>query len=104
MTAERNLHAVMNTISACNAFVIETNGDWPTSWADIDPLMPDDRDWNVHAVVTVDFSADPRVLACQDTDGFTGITVEHPVYIHNLEIDALLETLRRFYPASHGGG
>lgn len=104
LKAERNFHAVLNTITACNIYLTENEGRWPSSWADIDPLMPDERDWGVHDSVTVDFNANPRELAIQDSNRFTGITVESPVYIHHGEIDALLTTLRVYHCDAQTGG
>ena len=104
LTAERNLHAVLNTITACNIYLTENDGQWPSSWADIDPLMPDERDWGVHDCVTVDFNADPCELATQDSNRFTGITVQSPVYVHHGEIDALLTTLRVYHGDAQKGG
>lgn len=104
LTAERNLHAVLNTITACNIYLTENDGKWPSSWADIDPLMSEERDWGVHDCVTVDFNADPCELATQDSNRFTGITVESPVYIHYGEIDVLLTTLRVYHCDAQTGG
>lgn len=96
--------AVLNTISACQAYVDTNSGRWPNSWADIDTLVPDSRDGGVHDRVTVDFDADPRVLATQDSDHFTGIVADSPVYIHGHEIESLLNTLRRYHPQASDDG
>ncbi len=98
LTAERHLHAMLNAIGACYAFVEQNDGDWPRSWPDVEPLFPDDRDWVRQVAVHIDFDADPADLAIQDCKSFTGIRVAPPIYFaYEGQLNALIGLLRRHH-------
>ena len=98
LTAENHLLAMHNAIGACHAYVEQNNGAWPKSWDDIDPLFPDERDWNVRDSVEIDFNADPAQLAKQDWESFTGIRPKQPVYLaYEWRLNALIELLKKHH-------
>ena len=96
LTAEHHLHAMRNVVRGCHSYVAKNNGEWPKSWPDVLPLLPDDRDWDEQELVTIDFSADPAELATQDWGSFTGIQVKPPVFpSYRNDLKALIELLRQ---------
>jgi hypothetical protein len=99
LTAERNLHAMLDAIGACHSFVEQNDGAWPDSVSDLDNLHPDDREWIPRDAVHIDFQADPSQLAEQDWQSFTGITVDEPVYLaYECRLKDLITLLRHYHP------
>ena len=45
LTAERNLHAMLDAIDACHRFVEQHDGAWRHSDENLKPLYSDDREW-----------------------------------------------------------
>ena len=100
LTAERNLHAMLDAIGACQRFVEQNNGTWPRSPSDIGSLHSDNREWIPRDAVHIDFNANASDLAKQDWQTFTGITVDDPVYLaYERRLDALIDVLQRYYPS-----
>lgn len=99
ITAEEHLHAMLDATKACQSYVEENNGAWPQKWEDIDPFLPADREWtNVHENIKIDFQADPAVLAQQNWESFTGITVKQPTFhSYDGEIIYLIELLQKHH-------
>ena len=100
LTAERNLHAMLDAIGACHSFVEQNDGAWPASLSDLHNLHPDDREWIPREAVHIDFQADPSQLAEQDCQSFTGITIDEPVYlVYESRLKELITLLRHYHPS-----
>lgn len=98
LVAERNLHAMIDATNACHSYVDEHEGAWPRSWEDIDPYVRDGRAHITRPRVTIDFDADPAILATQDSSSFTGIQPNLPIYdAYQSFVDALIETLKQHH-------
>ncbi len=108
--AERALHAVNLTTVAVERYV-DRERKWPKSWEDLATIntvdgsgigiysWPADHDW-IKQYVTVDFHADPNILAKQTVEEFDAVKpigVYYP-YKQDGHIATLIETLRRTTP------
>jgi hypothetical protein len=102
--AEHVLHAALLTVQLVNEHVVQHNGQWPHSWADLEDLPPRESAmfaWpkdsqQVQKYVVVDFSADPQRLAEQSAEEFDAVRPIGPYYPFNDSgpVDVLLTTLR----------
>jgi hypothetical protein len=102
---EYALHAV-NLITVVVDDFVDKNGIWPTSWEDLKTVSsvnkwgmyswPEDLE-KVRLYVTVDFEADPAILAKQSVEEFDAIKPVGPYYPykHYGYVAALIETLRK---------
>jgi hypothetical protein len=106
--AERTYHCVNYAIRAVNAF-LEKEGKWPMSWKELEnissatPTMPTWIDWEeMQDVVSIDFQADPQLLAKQNVENFHAIKPIGPCYGNGSENEtrALLATLREKWGTS----
>jgi hypothetical protein len=103
--AERALHAV-NLTTVVVEKCVDREGKWPKSWEDLATVRTDNSrgiySWptdcdEIKLLVTVDFHADPRVLAKQTVEEFDAIKPIGACYPYKQDghIAALIDTLRR---------
>jgi hypothetical protein len=103
LAAERALHANSLVVGLVHDYIVDHEGAWPRSWEDLEGMAsrevgmfewPADKE-EVWRYVSVDFTADPDVLATQSVREFTAIQPLGPCYSYDPEIESLLKTLRK---------
>jgi hypothetical protein len=111
--AEAALHATNEACELVTEYVRQNHGAWPRSWQDLELLsLPIDRfnvfPWpkdsqKLQQYVTIDFSADPALLAKQSVDDFEAIQPIGPCfsYKHDSYVPNLLNTLRKQLHRKH---
>lgn len=110
--AEYALHAVNLTTVVVDKYV-EREGKWPGSWDDLRTVSSVNgwgmyswpEDWQkVQLYVTVDFAADPAILARQSVEEFAAIKPvgSYYPYKHYGHIAGLTETLKKRTGGQHG--
>jgi hypothetical protein len=92
--AEAALHATNEACELVTEYARQHHGAWPRSWQDLERLsMPIDRfnvfPWpkesqRLQQYVTIDFSADPELLAKQSVDDFEAIKPIGPVFLTSM--------------------
>lgn len=102
--AEHVLHAALLTVQLIDDYVRQHDGEWPHSWADLEEMPA--RQWamfewpkdsaKVQRYVTVDFAADPDVLAEPSAKEFDAVRPIGPHYPFKDSgfVEALLKTIR----------
>lgn len=102
--AENGLHATRFTIAAVEDYVRKHDGTWPRSWNDLEQSSPQMRDVyrftdgpdKVEEFVSVDFNADPDLLAKQNADEFYAIKPVRPSFEnYRSHLPFLLDALRQ---------
>ena len=95
--AELNFYAMRETIVATQIFVRETNGEWPTSWDDLERHAPTHFNLNcAKGLVVVDFDADVHQLSKQTWKTFSGIRPPQPCCTYyDSELEYLIAMLPR---------
>jgi hypothetical protein len=59
---------------AVGQYVSEHDGEWPSSWSDLEPYLADKRFLeSISKAIAIDFHSDPGRLARQPLDSFTAI-------------------------------
>ncbi len=96
--AEMHLHAMRQAVIATQIYVVENDGRWPRSWADLKKHAPDEIDLDSAAEsVAFDVNADPAQLATQTRKTFTGIRPAQPCYnAYEYALTDLIETLAKY--------
>jgi hypothetical protein len=83
-------------------FVRQHNGRWPRSWRELEFFADEhaDRNWPISTIrnaVSIDFAAEPAILARQSPIEFTAIRPRAPCgggYQEYWRIDSLIQTIR----------
>lgn len=100
------LSATGMTYSAVQIFVQENEGQWPSSWADLDGITDPERPYHgafdsesMKQWVTVDFSIQSTDIFDTTPETFTGIQPNRDLPVGALEYlhGQLIETVKRFY-------
>ena len=95
--AEDSLQAFFKAYNPTIEFVEANNGAWPKSWDDLSAIAPNnDYEW-VAQHVEYDFDADPAELARLTPGMFNAIKNKKRYYDFCLEIETLIDTLKRFH-------
>ena len=102
--AEHVYHAALLTIGLLDDYVKQHDGDWPSSWAELEELPNREGgmyEWptdsrEVQQYVSVDFSADPERLLRQKVGEFDAVRPIGPYYPFqdNGRVIEHLETIR----------
>jgi hypothetical protein len=108
--AEKSLHGTLLTLDLVTAHVRAHHGKWPRSWSDLERQHPEGRylfRWpedvaTVREYVTVDFEADPVVVAQQSKDEFAAVRPVGPSFSYRgrWQLEALLAAVREFQAPS----
>lgn len=83
-------------ITYIQRFVEAHNGEWPRSWEQLQ-LIYCPTDDEPAATVFVDFDADPSILANQSVTEFTGVIPRKDMNPIDLQIQALIQTLKKYH-------
>jgi hypothetical protein len=110
LRAEKNLHSTEFAIRLVDQFVFE-KGRWPRSWQELEQLrfpgtnpsplnsrLPGwSSDWprGLRECVSIDFQADPAVVAQQDPTTFDAVRPIGPCYEYRDFVPSLQETLKK---------
>ena len=110
LPAERVLHANLLVVDLMRDYILNHQGAWPRSWAELEALPPRKRamfQWpedsqEVRRYVSVDFRAGPDKLAKEPLERFSAVRPREPCYPykHYPELANLLEALQQ---TRHGG-
>ncbi len=114
VVARQRLECVRYVIQVVNRHVIDSQGEWPHKWAELEAVrMPKDApalpcSWpQIRSNVRVIFTADPAKLAVQSAAEFEAIQPMGRCGEHTEDVEQLLKTLQshcRPEPVEKPGG
>lgn len=104
LEAEYELQAMRFMSHLLTQYVETNDGKWPSSWHDLEKVEPQYKNlaWpeSVHDIsecITIDFSADPAILATQEPQSFNALRARKNFYSYNSEKIIVIEALRKKY-------
>ncbi|MEK6237152.1 MAG: hypothetical protein N2C14_20785, partial [Planctomycetales bacterium] len=97
LIAEYHLGEFFIVKQACYQYIEQHDGAWPRSWDDLRKVGPEFDYEGLSRNVSVDFDADPRVLASQTPASFKAVQPKEPCFEHDHHLLQLIDLLKKYH-------